>query len=79
MTDSKAFKSILLIQHCYNSREVCNQDCHNCKYYLDLNTTNSVFNYLKDILKSRDPALYFASELQVLQELLATEINNKER
>lgn len=61
-------------QKCSDRRKVCGKDCVNCSLY----TSNShvIYEELLEMLRTKDPTLYFSSEIVELEKLLTKEIKD---
>ena len=70
MNTKIAYKYMLLQQACLKRRSVCNKDCIHCEFYCPPVRANEAFDYTLEILKSKEPELYFISNLQYLSNLL---------
>ena len=80
ITNKSAFKYLTVENQCVRNRRVCNKQCSSCPYYVDPAKMDSVFKFVLDILRARDPELNFLNELQKLEILTenAKENENKD-
>ena len=67
MTDGEALRHVLAEAECLRNRLCCNKNCTGCKYWFDPVKRYEAFKYVEDVLKSRNPELYFLSELDILR------------
>ena len=70
MDTKTAFKYMLLQQACLKRRGVCKKDCIHCEFYCPPERANEAFEHILEILKSREPELYFASNLNELMRTI---------
>lgn len=79
MTDKKALGLILLEAECIKNRASCTKVCRECPFYKDkaLDLFEAI-KYISEILKARNPELYFTDNIQHLKEVLENETQSKE-
>ena len=77
MTNKKAYKQLLIEQQCVRNRMVCEHNCRNCLYHCDILQLDKAINFVLDVLKARDPELYFIDSLEQLEILLENDKNQK--
>lgn len=70
MTDRKAYSAILAELECIKHRTACDKDCTSCPFSYDLKVIEESFKYVKEVLKARDPQLYFSSDIELLKEII---------
>lgn len=70
MTDSKAYRELLLLIECLKRRESCNRNCLECPFGSRIMDTTLALGYVIGILKARSPELYFLDDLNQLKEIL---------
>lgn len=70
MTDKKAYSILLRESECLKSREHCSRQCSSCSWGRDIHEILEGLKYTQSILKARCPELYFADNLQQLEEII---------
>lgn len=75
MTTKRAYQLLIVTEQCLKQRATCNHDCEGCPYFCSQKELQESLCFLKDILKARDPTLYFGDELTQLKEVLSNYAN----
>lgn len=70
MNNTEAYKLLLLEKECVSSRATCNKDCYSCPIGMNSNSITESLQYVLEILKARDPQLYFKDELEMVKEMI---------
>ena len=73
MTNRQIFNHIILERECIKNRVSCDGECKMCKFGSNLLERYDALSDVLEILKSRDPQLYFASTLEQLKGALESE------
>ncbi len=68
MTNKQAYTNILKEIECVKHREHCSKQCSHCGFKIDLKEMLQSLGFVKEILRSRDPELFFADTLTTLEE-----------
>ena len=76
-TNKELYRHILLEKECVRSRSGCNKDCSHCVCGSDLLDRDAALGKILEILKARDPELYFVNDLEILKEYLENEDQSK--
>lgn len=72
MTASSLYNILLKEQVCVQHRDRCDKNCKKCTLSIDTNTLNNALNEVIDIVRAKNPELYFSEQLIHLRK----EINN---
>lgn len=70
MTNKELFNHIVLERECIKNRENCSKDCKNCRLCSNALDRHEALSAILDILRARDPELYFVNILQQLKGLV---------
>lgn len=73
MNNTKAYKLLLLEKECVSSRATCDKDCCSCPIGMNSKDITESLRYVLEILKARDPQLYFKDELEIIKEMIHNE------
>jgi len=76
MNDKRAYVIIANELECLKRREHCQRQCSSCSFGQHLDETFDGLRYVSNVLKARCPELYFAQDLQQLEEILNHEGQN---
>ena len=75
MTNKELFNHILAERACIRSRETCSKDCADCRLFTDLSNRDDAFSQVLEILKAREPELYFVDQINQLNQLMEDNVN----
>lgn len=70
MNNIEAYKLLLLEKECVSSRATCDKNCCSCPIGMNLHDITESLQYVLEILKARDPQLYFKDELEMIKEMI---------
>lgn len=78
MTSRQAYQFLLVAEKCLKQRATCGHNCKSCPYFCSQEELFKSLYYVKDVLKARDPMLYFQNEITQLQEVLSEHADQSE-
>lgn len=67
---SQIYRILLAEAECAKKRSFCNKDCSKCDLYIKSTKLQSAYRQLIEIIKAKDPMLYFCSDVEELKALL---------
>lgn len=65
-------------EQCILHRDSCNKACNSCVYFIGIDKSAELIAELKDIIRSRDPYLYFEDDVAAIRRLIESLDKNKE-
>lgn len=71
MTLGQCYKLVLIEKECVKHRVACNHDCQSCPYFADIDQLEDALDQSLNLIKAKEPSLYFLDNLQILKEVLS--------
>ena len=66
MTETETYRVMLLHRKCLLNQVRCSKQCTQCDCYVSEETVVNAIDKVNEILKVRNPELYFASQVDTL-------------
>lgn len=70
MSNKDLYGFLIKELHCNKQKKDCVRNCEDCPLYTEVSVSDMCHGALIEILKSRDPELYFSNELDEIRSIL---------
>lgn len=75
-SNRELFKFLIKEKRCNQQKRDCTKECSTCPLFVEEYLSTTYCQVLMDILRSRDPDLYLADELQELESIVEGGLEN---
>ena len=76
LASTELYRFILKEKACSEKKMTCSRGCKECPLYCDQPFLETAYNQVLNLIKSKDPMLYFCNEIEELRKILEGDINN---